>query len=53
MDGLSAELIQIVRRAAEGVAAAALQGDEDEASIATARRLLLALATNGNFSAPL
>ena len=53
MDGLSPELIQIVRRAAEGVAAAALQGEEDEESIATARRLLLDLATNGNFSAPL
>lgn len=52
-DGLSAELIQIVRRAAEGVAAAALQGGEDEASIATARRLLLELATERTFSAPL
>lgn len=52
-DGLSAELIQVVRRAAEGVAAAALQGVEDEASIATARRLLLDLATNGTFSPPL
>lgn len=52
-DGLSAELIQIVRRAAEGVAAAALQGSEDEASIATARRLLLELATDGTFSTPL
>lgn len=52
-DGLSAELIQIVRRAAEGVAVAALQGGEDEASIATARRLLLELTANGNFSAPL
>lgn len=53
MDGLSAELIQIVRRAAEGVAAAALQGEEDEASIATARRLLLDLATDGTFREPL
>ena len=52
-DGLSADLIQVVRRAAEGVAAAALQGDEDEASIAAARRHLLDLATNGTFSAPL
>lgn len=52
-DGLSSELIQLVRRAAEGVAAAALQGGEDEASIATARRLLLDLATNGTFSTPL
>lgn len=52
-DGLSADLIQIVRRAAEGVAVAALQGGEDEASIATARRLLLDLTTHGNFSTPL
>lgn len=52
-DGLSADLIQIVRRAAEGVAAAALQGGEDEAGIATARRLLLDLATNRTFSTPL
>lgn len=53
MDGLGAERIQIVRRAAEGVAAAALQGHEDEASIATARRLLLQLATNGTFGEPI
>lgn len=53
MDGLSAELIQIVRRAAEGVATAALQGDEDAEGIATARRLLLDLATHRTFSAPL
>ena len=53
VDGLSPDLIQIVRRAAEGVAVAALQGDEDEASIAAARRHLLDLATNGTFSAPL
>lgn len=52
-DGLSADLIQIVRRAAEGVAAAALQGSEDEASIARAGRLLLELATEGTFRAPL
>jgi len=52
-DGLGAERIQIVRRAAEGVAAAALQGDEDEASIAAARRRLLELATDGTFSPPL
>lgn len=53
LDGLSAERIQIVRRAAEGVAAATLVGDEDDASIASARRLLLELATEGTFSAPL
>ncbi|WP_165314349.1 TetR/AcrR family transcriptional regulator [Agromyces protaetiae] len=52
-DGLSAELIQIVRRAAEGIAAAALQGGEDEASIARARDLLLDLSTQGTFSTPL
>lgn len=52
-DGLSAERIQIVRRAAEGVVAAALQRGEDESSIATARRLLLELTTEGTFSLPL
>ena len=52
-DGLGPELIQIVRRAAEGVAAAALQGGEDEASIATARRLLLDLTSSGSFDKPL
>ena len=52
-DGLSAERIQIVRRAAEGVVAAVLQGGEDESSIATARRLLLELATEGSFRLPL
>lgn len=52
-DGLSAERIQIVSRAAEGVAVAALYGDEDEATIDTARRLLLDLATDGTFPTPL
>jgi len=52
-DGLSTERIQIVRRAAEGVVAAALQGGADESSIATARRLLLELATQGSFGQPL
>lgn len=52
-DGLSAERIQIVRRAAEGVVAAALQGGEDASSIAEARRLLLELATEGSFRQPL
>lgn len=52
-DGLSGERIQIVRRAAEGVAAAALAGDEDEAGIARARSLLLELATTGGFSTPI
>jgi AcrR family transcriptional regulator len=52
-DGLSAERIQIVRRAAEGVVAAALQGGEGESSITTARTLLLQLATEGSFHRPL
>ncbi|GGA54540.1 hypothetical protein GCM10011490_00380 [Pseudoclavibacter endophyticus] len=52
-DGLSAERIQIVRRAAEGVAAAAMQGSEDEASIATARGLLLDLSSHGTFRTPI
>ncbi|MET7950125.1 TetR/AcrR family transcriptional regulator [Micromonospora sp. NPDC005324] len=52
LDGLGPERIQIVRRAAEGVAAAALHGEEDEVSIATARRLLLDLATDGTFHTP-
>jgi AcrR family transcriptional regulator len=52
-DGLSIERIQIVRRAAEGVVVAALYGEEDEASIATARRLLLELATDGTFHTPI
>ncbi len=52
-DGLSTERIQIVRRAAEGVAVAAMQGAEDDASIARARRLLLNLATAGTFREPL
>lgn len=52
-DGLSAERIQIVRRAAEGVAVAALYGDEDEVSVAASRRLLIELATDGTFPAPI
>ncbi|WP_277211062.1 TetR/AcrR family transcriptional regulator [Isoptericola croceus] len=52
-DGLSAERIQVVRRAAEGVAAAAVIGDEDAESIATAVGLLLDLATDGTFRSPL
>lgn len=52
-DGLSAERIQIVRRAAEGVVAAALQGGESESSIAVARNLLLELATEGSFRSAL
>ncbi|MFV2145480.1 TetR/AcrR family transcriptional regulator [Isoptericola sp. G70] len=52
-DGLSAERIQIVRRAAEGIAAAAVIGDEDAQSIAAATRLLLELASDGTFRSPL
>ncbi|MEU5937315.1 TetR family transcriptional regulator [Micromonospora sp. NPDC047187] len=53
VDGLSNERIQIVRRAAEGVVVATMYGEEDEASIATARRLLLELATDGTFPTPI
>lgn len=52
-DGLRPERIRIVRRAAEGLATAALHGSEDEASIASARELLLELATDGTFATPL
>ncbi|MDG4797603.1 TetR/AcrR family transcriptional regulator [Micromonospora sp. WMMD1082] len=53
LDGLSTERILIVRRAAEGIAIAVLYGEEDEASIAPARRLLLELATDGTFPTPI
>lgn len=53
LDGLSRERIQIVRRAAEGLVLAALSGEEDEAGLATARDLLLQLATEGTFPEPL
>lgn len=53
LDGLSPERIQIVRRATEGLVAAALYGEEDAASLATARDLLLELATEGTFADPL
>lgn len=53
VDGLSLERIQIVRRAAEGVVVAAVYGEENDASIATARRLLLELATDGTFHTPI
>lgn len=52
-DGLSPERIQVVRRAAEGVAMAALFGEEDGPGIASARGLLLELATAGTFTTPL
>ncbi|MEV4715358.1 TetR/AcrR family transcriptional regulator [Micromonospora sp. NPDC049374] len=53
VDGLSNERIQIVRRAAEGVVVATMHGEEDVVSIATARRLLLELATDGTFPTPI
>lgn len=52
-DGLSAARIQVVRRAAEGLAAAALHGAEEQASIAAGSDLLLELATEGTFRTPL
>ncbi|MER7805456.1 TetR/AcrR family transcriptional regulator [Streptomyces parvulus] len=52
LDGLSAERILIVRRAAEGIAIAAVYGEQDEESIATARDHLLQLADEGTFSTP-
>ncbi|MFD4128005.1 TetR/AcrR family transcriptional regulator [Streptomyces globisporus] len=53
LDGISPERILIVRRAAEGIAMAALYGEQDGGSISTARDLLLELATEGTFRAPL
>lgn len=52
-DGLSADRIQVVRRAAEGLAAAALHGAEGQTSIAAGSDLLLELATEGTFRTPL
>ncbi|WP_162929185.1 TetR/AcrR family transcriptional regulator [Streptomyces sp. YIM 130001] len=52
LDGLSTERVLIVRRAAEGVAAAGVYGEEGEAGIAAARRLLLELTTEGTFHTP-
>lgn len=53
LDGLSAERILLVRRAAEGVAAARSYGEVDDDAAATARELLLDLATEGTFRTPL
>nr|WP_239086783.1 TetR/AcrR family transcriptional regulator [Streptomyces parvus] len=53
LDGISPERILIVRRAAEGIAMAAVYGEQDESSISTARDLLLELASEGTFRAPL
>lgn len=46
-DGLSADRVRLVRRAAEGFAAAIAYGDETPADAAEARRLLLHLASGG------
>ncbi|MFI1785116.1 TetR/AcrR family transcriptional regulator [Streptomyces rubiginosohelvolus] len=53
LDGISPERIMIVRRAAEGIAMAAIYGEQDGRGIPTARDLLLELATEGTFRAPL
>ncbi|MFB7231793.1 TetR/AcrR family transcriptional regulator [Streptomyces fimicarius] len=53
LDGISPERILIVRRAAEGIAMAAVYGEQDESSISTARDLLLELASEGTFRTPL
>ncbi|MFE6914009.1 TetR/AcrR family transcriptional regulator [Streptomyces rubiginosohelvolus] len=53
LDGISPERIMIVRRAAEGIAMAAIYGEQDGRSISTARDLLLELATEGTFRTPL
>jgi len=46
-DGLSPDRILVVRRAAEGLAAAVAYGDETQEAAAEARRLLLDLADGG------
>ena len=46
-DGLGPDRIMIVRRAAEGLAAAAAYGDETPATVERARRVLLSLADGG------
>lgn len=48
-DGLDASRIMVVRRAAEGLAAAAAFGDETPAAVAQAREVLLHLASGGEF----
>ncbi|MER6602758.1 hypothetical protein [Streptomyces parvus] len=53
LDGISPERILIVRRATEGIAMAAVYGEQDESSISTARDLLLELASEGTFRTPL
>lgn len=53
LDGLSPERILLVRRAAEGVALARALGEVDADGVATARDLLLELASEGTFRTPL
>lgn len=46
-DGLAADRITLVRRAAEGLAVAAAYGDETPATLARARDMLLSLTLEG------
>ncbi|WEG08915.1 hypothetical protein PU630_17000 [Microbacterium horticulturae] len=50
-DGLDADRIMIVRRAAEGLAAAAAYGDETSVVVERARTVLLHLASGGEIGA--
>ncbi|MBO3665161.1 TetR/AcrR family transcriptional regulator [Microbacterium stercoris] len=50
-DGLSPAQILVVRRAAEGLAAAVAYGDETQAAVTEARALLLHLTNNDSFPA--
>ncbi|WEG07608.1 TetR/AcrR family transcriptional regulator [Microbacterium horticulturae] len=50
-DGLGSDRIMIVRRAAEGLAAAAAYGDETSAAVERAREVLLHLADGGEIGA--
>jgi len=50
-DGLDADRIMIVRRAAEGLAAAAAYGDETSVAVERARTVLLHLASGGEIGA--
>lgn len=49
-DGLAPERILVVRRAAEGLAAAVAYGDESPESVRRAAEVLLRLASGGTFS---
>lgn len=52
-DGLSSERILLVRRAAEGIAAACAFREVGDSVLASARERLLELATHGTFEDPL